>query len=200
MSRIILKDDFYPDPKAVRATALHKSFEKHEWRPRMCEWLESFPSKPASETLMLTLARIIETSIAYEDKYQGFFRVLTENAWQQILKGSVIVHIDDYDWAGVVGLNENNHGTMKFVRHKASGIKEIRGNHEWTGELLADAADLNKWEVIRTVELCFNRLILFTPRAFHISAPGFGHSIQDAKLTQQFQFNEDRDAISNSPD
>jgi hypothetical protein len=197
MGQIIVVDDFYEDPQQVRELALtNGTFCRQPWRPRLCEWVEYFPEDPVDEELMLRFAEIVDANLEYEEKYQGFFRLLTEDAWSRLSVGPVIVHIDEYDWIGIIGLFPRGAGHIPFYRHKENGLSEIAGNHEWVGALISDAGDLSRWELIQEVALDFNRLVLFSPRMFHAPSAGFGSTLRDAKLTQQFQFNTEQCSVT----
>jgi hypothetical protein len=190
MGRLIVVEDFYEDPWRIRAGALACEFSKQAQRPKLCEWLESFPASQY-EAALLRMAELIGHNVTYEPRYQGFFRVLTASAWQRVCNSGIIVHVDKYDWLGVVGLTEAYVGALSFYRHKSTGVAEVPPDYDARDAYPEDAGDLTRWEIIQTVELRFNRLVLFTPRAFHVAAPGVGGTPADGKLTQQFQFDED---------
>ena len=45
-----------------------------------------------------------------------------------------------------------------------------------------DAGDRSKWELLTTVPMRFNRLVLLRPWLWHTSGPGFGNSVENGRL------------------
>jgi hypothetical protein len=185
----VIADGFYADPMAVRDLALEGEYQRHSWRPEICCNEEYFPPNSHDAELMQVLARLVNRDIEYDAKVQGFFRVLTAQGWDELLTGPIQVHVDGYDWSGIVGLGpENSAYSIPLYRHRESGRTHIDRCEAFDGVFRRDTADLARWEQVDQIEVRFNRLVLFCPRYFHRVAPGFGRNLREAKLVQQLQF------------
>ena len=121
---------------------------------------------------------------------QGFFRLLSRESYIKLCRQDIIVHIDNYDWSGIICLSPGYDGSIPVYKHKETGRMRLNGNEDWDETFRRDSTDLDRWTLVEEIAIGFNRLVLFEPRCFHFIGHGFGHNKQTARLTQQFQFNE----------
>jgi len=185
LDTLVIKDDFYPDPDAVRALALAKTYaEPPAGTPRlavtaicndveakgMLERLEALLPKPAGNP-------IVGVNI--------LFRYTLASAQKK-----VFCHVDGCSAAGIVYLTKPEHcaGGTTIYRHKATGdeIYNRQNRH------LYDFRDPAQWEVIQEVDMAYNRLVMYPGQLFHAITPVFfGDRIDNARLTQNvFVFRE----------
>ena len=107
----------------------------------------------------------------------------------EIGKGGV--HIDNCHWTGVFFLTLDQHaqGGTDFFRHRPSGtLRAPVYPEDWQklairyrGQALErrdppHTNDASKWELVRRVQMKFNRLVLFRPWQWHNAGAGFGES------------------------
>jgi hypothetical protein len=112
-------------------------------------------------------------------------------------KGLGGVHIDNCHWTGVLylSLDEHAEGGTDFFRHRPSNTVrapvypedwaawESRSVEKlWSDVIVPHTNDDSKWELIRRVDAKFNRLVLFEPWQWHNAGPGFGSSVENARL------------------
>jgi len=185
-------DDFYRDPDGIRAAALAGDFSRKEWRPRICFWEECFEHGQDVASVMSRIQTIIGKQLHYDIAMQGFFRLFSLESYLRVCRQDIIVHMDDYDWSGIVCLSPSYRGTIPLYRHKESGLTHLAGNHQWIPPFSTDSAELSRWEIIDELDVTYNQLILFAPRQFHFIGHGCGDRRETARLTQQFQFDEVR--------
>jgi hypothetical protein len=199
-SKVIIVDDFYAKPEAVRAKALTSRYANIEPTD-----YPGFASKLIieSRSLETSFADLIgsELNVDRERFTWGGFRYITEESGR-----SAIVHADvAADWAGMVYLTPHapmSAGTA-FFRHRASGLSAPPTDREARALGYADAsefddqvirpdkADLSKWEQIARVGPVYNRLILFRgSEHYHAPMGGCGDSRETARLTHIFFVNE----------
>ena len=175
---VVVKDDFYDDPDAVRQLALDKEYsEPPADTPRLavtaiCDEAESgamferlkpyVPKNPEN--------RVVAASV--------LFRYTLANAEKKIF-----CHVDGCSSAGIVYLSLPEHcaGGTTIYRHKETGdeIYNKQNRH------LYDFREPDQWEVIREVDMVYNRLVMYPGQLFHAISPVFfGDRIENARLTQ----------------
>ncbi|GAB2616513.1 hypothetical protein GCM10027168_56170 [Streptomyces capparidis] len=199
-SKVIVVDDFYAKPEAVRAKALSSRFGRIE----PSEY-PGFVSRLVIESR--SLEQVFTGLIGAELKVErgrftwGGFRYITEKSGQ-----SAVVHADTaVDWAGMVYLTPDapmSAGTA-FFRHRPTGLSSPPTDREARALGYADArefddrvirpdrADPSRWEQIARIGPVYNRLILFRGcKHYHAPMGGFGDSPETARLTHMFFVNE----------
>lgn len=112
-------------------------------------------------------------------------------------KGLSGVHIDPAFYSGILYLSlpEHSAGGTDFFRHRRTGLDRIpstpeallAGGYAAIDDAVADIVNKDTlkpaaWERSFTAPMRFNRLILFSPWAFHNSRPGFGDSAETGRL------------------
>ncbi|WUR90416.1 DUF6445 family protein [Streptomyces sp. NBC_01262] len=196
---ILVVDDFYTDPDAVRAAALRTEFAS-AGRYNYPGWQSNKAfSADAIRTSFESL--IGEQVIVDPDRFTwGGFRIITEDT------GNLTkVHSDTaVDWAAMVYLTPNcdaSAGTG-FFRHCETGFEGPPTDEEARKLGFSDAneyeekvsrrdmADLDAWEVVSSVSPRYNRLVLFRGcELYHAPLKGQGSRPNEARLTHNFFFN-----------
>lgn len=194
---LIVVDDFYDDPLAVRGLALSSAYPEVEG-PRTFPGRNSAASflPPGLEQVASRLVGEPLRAPASPGAFHGRFRLTLAGE-----EGRYRVHVDPTGlvWVGVVYLSLPEHcqGGTAFYRHRqlasdrtpiepaelaACGVASV-------AELLQrDANEPAKWQHLMTVPMRFNRLILYRPWLWHSAAEGFGDSLETGRLIQVLSF------------
>jgi hypothetical protein len=178
LDTLVIKDDFYTNPEEVREIALGKNYEEPPaGTPRLavtaiCNESES---KAMYERLTPFLPQLDTNPIV---GVNILFRYTLANAQKKIF-----CHVDGCSSAGIVYLSkpEDCAGGTTIYRHKATGdeIYNKQNRH------LYDFRDPEQWEIIKEVEMAYNRLVMYPGQLFHALTPVFfGDRIDNARLTQ----------------
>lgn len=197
---IIVVDDFYPNPNAIRKHALSVEYQskdsKNNWPGR-----DSLDAYIDPETVII-ISDIVGTTLTTHDSNKcSYYRITGENQ-----KGTQHIHFDPNPgliWAGVVYLTPTekiNSGT-KFWRHKKYGWEKsptleegekhgISDHSSMLNFFETDGIDESKWEEILNIPFKYNRLVLFRPWLFHSGGIPFGQSDEDSRLVQLFFFHK----------
>jgi len=201
-SSLIVVDDFYGNPDAVRDFALRSEFNSMGalnypgWESQKHFY---------TDALRVAFESIIGRSIDVETERftWGGFRIVTASTGRLVK-----VHADSIvDWAAMVYLSPNmptSAGTG-FYRHRSTGLSGPPTDCEARELGYADAssfeqevarrdmADLEKWELMSSIAPVYNRLVLFRGcEAYHAPLGGYGTCPEDARITHNFFFNERR--------
>lgn len=187
LDSIIIEDDFYPDPDKLRQRALAKSYqEPPPGTPRLA--VTAVCDEAESKTMY-------ERLLPYLPKEQGNSVVGANILFRYTLASAqkkVFCHVDGCSNAGIVYLSKPEHcaGGTTIYRHKATGDEIYRKQNRH----LYDFRDPSQWEVIREVEMVYNRLVMYPGQLFHAITPVFfGDSIDNARLTQNVFIYRERD-------
>lgn len=197
---VLVADDFYLDPMAVRDYALEAAFDStRAYYPG----LHAAIPQPLLDPLFDTLARMLH-KLGYPgvrgEAFQSDFSIVTTPANEMLAKQKH-PHIDGLPLAGVAYLNPHMHIGTAFFRHVPTGLSMLRSPaeidqyHAWFEEHAETTQpqtyaveDGVTWVQLHAVEGRFNRLILYPGNAFHsidmrdVSA---ARTISDARLTQR---------------
>ena len=184
---LIVLDDFYPDPYAIRAYALAQEFEVKGNYPgtRTGYQLETDPSMGLFGNIKKRFEEILGKPITYwPDGYNSAFQsaVESDKSW---------LHRDKTEWSGIVFLSPNpppDSGT-KFYKHIATDKECSNGDETLESRLNEDTYKPEAWELIDTVGNRFNRIVFFKGLRTHTSANYFGSSKETSRLFQMFFFN-----------
>jgi hypothetical protein len=207
--RMLIIDDFYPDPWAVRQYALSLPFqevnsvqERNYYKGKL-----TTQNHPFSQYGLELIARNLGKLITWPTQ-TGEFRLILERAKNDLYRKTWI-HFDSMvaRYAGIVYLNppEQCDGGTAFYRHKETNWEVLPdfGSPSWveatmrTGKsfdtlletLQKDGFEINeKWDLVLQVPMQFNRCIVFDSRQFHARVNGFGNSPLDGRLSQNFFF------------
>ena len=200
---LVVIDDFYDDPDAVRRLALSLDF-KRRGRP-------TYPGGQAAadrnwmpewRRLRAHIEEPVDAPCPKPTPFiQGLFRLALGPDEKTRIDG---VHQDAQRWSAVVYLarNEDCEGGVAFFRHKKSGFlassreleAELFGHlrdadpERVEREMLAYLADMNEWEEVQRIAMRYNRAVLLMGQVFHMSAGVFGQTPERGRLTQHFEF------------
>jgi hypothetical protein len=194
---LIVIDDFWDDPDALRAQALAAAY-----RPFPDFFL--YPGKvsvdagPNADAVMVQIEKLLGRRIVWgAGEVHGHFRIT--HAGQE--KRGVNVHHDPFGWNAVLYLSKPEHcrGGISFYRHKQTGFMGIdAGTHarfvgsdeaflaEVDRVIEADGATLDGWEELARVDIRYNRMIILNCRFFHNINAWFGDRDDNARITQSF--------------
>jgi hypothetical protein len=174
---LLIIDDFYTNPDAVRAFALSQPFSVKGNYPgsRTAPYL----TQDIKNAIQHWLSPVGPITHWFEDQgYTGAFQLTTaqDRTW---------IHSDHFNtWAGVCYLTPDapHTGGTGLYRHKATGeFKRVTTDHE--------GYDYTKWDLFDKIGNKYNRLILYRGDLFHASLDYFGEGPQDGRLFQTFFFN-----------
>ncbi|MFS0593223.1 DUF6445 family protein [Cytobacillus horneckiae] len=199
--RIIVVDNFYSNPDAIRSFAFKSGFSsgaKYNYPGYQSE--KRFVNIDAIQG---AFEKLIGKKIDLDlDRFTfGGFRIITSETGAKTK-----VHADSViDWAGLVFLTPNAPMSSGFgvLRHKETNRispptdKEARemgfeDAQEFEREIVhRDMADLSKWELVNFIGPVYNRLVLFRGNElYHAPLGGVGAKPEEARLTHNFFFNE----------
>lgn len=178
---IMVIDNFYDQPEAVRDIALGMEYEVKGNYPG------ARTRSLATEEMKLKFENIIGRKITYwPDSYNGSFQYTTKDnvSW---------IHRDQTDFSAVIYLTPDaplTAGTTLY-RHRRLGI-ERTSTPEEEKTLNADGNDWSLWDPVDKVGNKFNRAIIFQGFVSHKSDDYFGTDLQTGRLFQTFFFNVEK--------
>ena len=121
--------------------------------------------------------------------------------------GRARVHIDESHWSGILYLSrpQDCRGGTEFFRHRRTGTDQAPVE---AAELAAhgydsfdamhrdiverDSLDETAWEMVMSVPMRFNRLVLLRPWLWHTAGPGFGVRAENGRLVYLLFFRSAR--------
>jgi len=173
---LIIIDNFYVNPDAVRNYALNQPFDvKGNFPGQRTKPYLPDDLKNAVQHWMSPIGKISNWFENYG--YTGAFQIATaqDRTW---------IHADHFNkWAGVCYLTPDapHSGGTALYQHKLS--KEYRRiNKDYEGY------DYTKWDLFDKIGNRYNRLILYRGDLFHASIDYFGDNFQNGRLFQTFFF------------
>ena len=200
ISNLIVIDDFYADPMAIRQKALELDYP-----PPGAE--QNFPGRNSKQRLMPPKLEDLISEITGERLAPGMkvaHCVCRAAMAGDDEKRQYYVHIDPgMAWSGILYLTlpERCRGGTEFYRHIATDSERtplypdelkaagVRNYWEAADSIIRnDSNDLSKWELTMTVPMRFNRLVLLRPWMWHTAGISFGDSLENCRLVQLFFF------------
>jgi hypothetical protein len=189
-NHLIVVDNFFSDPKAVREFALSQEFK--DGRPYY-PGIRS--ARHLTGEMQGALRDMVGAEVDWSHKYCGVFQVMCDAD-----EADSYVHHDSTDWAGVVYLSEMEGPGTTFYRHKLSGFtsypttteafrraSELKTSQlELLHQVSSDGKDASKWEPTFSTEFKFNRLVLYPGKHFHKTSRTWGFDKETGRLTQVF--------------
>lgn len=200
ISSLIVIDDFYAEPMAVRQKALELDYPAPDGQT-------NFPGRNSRQQLLLPGLDELVSEITGErlkaspNNVHGRCRMsyAGDDAHRRYR-----VHIDPgVVWSGIVYLSLPEHcqGGTEFFRHRATNsdrtplypheLKAAGVTRYWeAGDRIVqqDSNDMEKWELTSVVPMRFNRLILLRPWLYHTAGPSFGDCPENCRLVHLFFF------------
>jgi hypothetical protein len=186
-------DNFYDDPDSIRNIALSCEYYddkvSNSFKFGNAPWPGKMSVKSHSPAWVdAKISKLLGKNLRQmRDIDSGKFRISQENTIS-----ANMLHADgisDEYYAGVVYLTpdkENIPGTI-FYRHLPTNSDKLLSN-----EHLNDISknnefnDMNKWQVLLTSNIIYNRLIIYPSNKFHGIGPVFGDTDDEARLIQLF--------------
>lgn len=207
--KLIIVDDFYTNPDAVRDVALKAEYKAEEGH--------TYPGENSKEALVLpgieeTFKKILGPNIApSEVGLFGHFRISKgSDHFEQDIHVDPPTIIDEFMWAGVLYLNKpeqymkedgtTRDGTLLW-RHKERDLERtplspkegkamgFKDYEEVRKEIIyKDGHDRSKWELMHRVPMKYNRITFFRPWYWHSHGENFGTTRDNSRLVQIFFF------------
>jgi hypothetical protein len=196
---LVVVDDFYPNPHAVRKTALQADYPEPEGEKR-------YPGRNSARKFPVQGMDSIVSQVAGERvegiKHPGSphtrFRITLAGE-----EGRYMAHVDPTPPLIVVGivyltLPEHCQGGTAFFRHRGldsdtapqtkEELESACGVEDIPSLLKKDGRDPEQWEHLMTVPMRFNRAVFYRPWLWHSAGPPFGDSIENGRLVQLLNF------------
>ncbi|HWI88716.1 MAG TPA: DUF6445 family protein [Sphingomicrobium sp.] len=194
----LLVDDFLDNAEALRAHALTLDYPNQQGQ---------FPGRNSLQRVNIdglteAVGRVLGERLVAAPPPQSHAKTRLTLAAD---KGRGKVHVDESHWSGILYLSrpEDCRGGTEFFRHKATGLdrfpfsREEQEAHGFASaadahaELIErDGTDDSAWDLLMTVPMRFNRLLLLRPWLFHTAGPGFGDRPENARLVYLMFFNQ----------
>ncbi len=187
LDTVVVKDNFYDDPDAVREIALNKSYNvPPDGTPRLAV------TAVCDEAETRAMCELLKPYVPHiEGNRVVGAHVLFRYTLADTVK-KVFCHVDGCANAGILYLTlpGNCAGGTTIYRHKPTGDEIYnRANRH-----LYDFREAGQWEVLTEVEMRYNRLVMYPGQLFHAITPVFfGDRIENARLTQNVFISRERD-------
>ena len=183
---LIVIDNFYEDPYAIREFALKQEFNTSGNYPgvRTKSLISDEARDKISEITQNMWGGTTEFP-THEGSYQGAFQYCCswEKSW---------VHYDNWNsFATVVYMTPDaplQCGTALY-RHIKTGVYRKPENEDLCKRLLSDGRDYTKWEKLGQVGNVFNRAVIYPGDYWHASVEYFGFEKESARMIQTFFYN-----------
>jgi Family of unknown function (DUF6445) len=176
--QVQIVDDFYDDPTLVRSIALRSRYDGPPplvaGQPQLggAAWRCQCPPEVEREAVAKVgklLGLPVKASI-FQFRY-----TLAES------RKRAVCHVDGTEYTAVMYLTLPEHcrGGTSLFRHKPTNRFEAALDESF------DYTNPEPWEEVYRVDMKFNRMVIYPGRLFHSpTAPFFGDSIENARLTQ----------------
>lgn len=178
---VIIYDNFFRDPDAIRKFALSQDFPiTGNYPGRRTKSFASPEHKAFFES-------ILRKKITYwpTDNYNGSFQYTLESqkSW---------IHRDNTDYSAMVYLTPNaplRGGTETYQHKLTKGVFANTHNEKF---LAADTNNFGAWDILDSVANVYNRLVIFNGRQSHMSGKYFGDDINTGRLFLIFFFDVEK--------
>lgn len=176
LDKLIIVDDFYSDPETIRQKALNSEYHVP---PNNTDRLAK--TTECSEYDTRFMCELLQPYIERHHDVAGvavLFRYTLANTQKK-----AHCHVDGSSFAGIVYLTQPEHcaGGTSIFRHKPTGDEIFNPLHKH----MYDFLDESQWELVKEVEMVYNRLVMYPGQLFHSITPiFFGDNITNARLTQ----------------
>lgn len=181
-SSIIVVDDFFADPHAVRNFALKQSFEYNNTYHKGKRTRERFLWPGIKETFESLLRKKItewETHV-----HNGVFQVCTSS-------DPIVYHSDLQTYAATIYLTPEAplETGLTTLQSRVTGVmREPQDDETTTLTYTNNLLDVTKWNQVDKIGNVFNRLVVFDAKLLHAASSYFGHSDETGRLFQIFFF------------
>lgn len=193
---LIVIDNFYDDPDSIRDLALSCEYfpEKTSkgYPNGMAPWSGKMSKEAHSpENIDAVVSKLLHKNLRQMRQIDsGTFRISPET--NVIGMFDNVLHADSHEdiyYAGVLYLSKGHDSTPGTIFYKQNSTKLDRAVSE---EHIADITihkeynKVSKWTAHTTLNLVYNRLIIYPASKFHGPGPGFGTTDKTARLVQLF--------------
>lgn len=178
---VIIYDNFFQNPDAVRKFAMSQDF------PIVGNYPGRRTKSFASQEHKSFFENILRKKITYwpTDNYNGSFQYCLESqkSW---------IHRDNTDYSAMVYLTPNAplRGGTETYQHKLT--KGVFANDHNEKFLAADTNNFGAWDILDSVANVYNRLVIFNGRQSHMSGKYFGNDINTGRLFLIFFFDVEK--------
>jgi hypothetical protein len=199
--KILVIDNFYKDPYAIREFALQQTFKDCKeadaggnWPGRRTKFLHNLDDDISNEFHSAFLGNLLDNNPI---KYNGYIETNFQLCYES--DGDSWVHYDTPPWncthVGVVYLTPDpapNSGTLfyEFNEEYRQEFEEYAAKNDNLWFNLNRNADTKEFDKFFTQTLAlpnrFNRAIIYGPDRWHKSDQYFGSTPQDGRLFQPF--------------
>lgn len=188
---IIVVDDFYADPDAIREYAINNLTFKPSGYHKGERATEQFIIEGTKEKLEEIIGRKIY-NWDYDGYANGIFQFCTADQ-------PLVYHIDTQMMAAIVYLTPDapvSTGTAMY-QHKATKVRNFPNDTRHTslyGEVFKGVSnDLNfydstQYDMVDTVGNVYNRLVIFNASNIHAATAYFGDAIENSRFFHMFFF------------
>jgi len=184
-TKVVIIDDFYPNPMEIRQKALSMEFKVRGNFPgaRTEPYINGLIYDNIQKSLISTCGKITHFPT---DGSNACFQIAlaSDRSW---------IHSDPWnDWAGVLYLTPDaplSGGTGTF-KHKKTGLFQHDPDRPEDSKVAEqEGQDMTCYEKVDIIGNVFNRLVLFRGKSFHMSLDYFGNHLDNCRLFQVFFFN-----------
>lgn len=197
---VLVIDDFYADPHAVRALALGGNYDSSlAYYPGLHSRIDSTLIQPLFDRIAQLLRQLGHASVRAEALFSDFSIVTTPA--REMLAKQKHPHIDGLPLAGVVYLSPELEIGTAFFEHRPLGLAMLRNPDEigrydaWlqqqgqsTQPDTYAVEDGTVWVKLHAVAGRFNRMVMYPGNAFHSidmrDVPA-SQTLANARLTQR---------------
>ena len=183
---VIVVDDFYNQPDAVREYALTREYVERGYHGAVGHrTLQPKHFKGVREKLESILMKK-----TCKGKELGGWDYQTNGVFQHCMaEDPFVIHADDQRWAAMVYLTPDapvECGTTLY-RHKETGQDKVESKKDWN-VFGGNFYDPTPFEVVDVIGNKYNRMVLFDAKHIHAASQYFGDSIENDRLFQLFFF------------
>ena len=188
---IIVVDNFYNNPEAVRDYAMSREYVERGYHGAVGH--RTLAPKHFNG-VKEKFESILGKKMAKGNELGGW-DYSTNGVFQHCMaEDPFVIHADDQRWAAMVYLTPDapvECGTTLY-RHKKTGQDRVERKSDWD-VFKGNFYDPTPFEIVDVVGNKYNRMILFDAKHIHAASQYFGDSIDNDRLFQLYFFNtEDR--------
>jgi len=195
---MIVVDDFYPDPMAVRRMALDMDYDnqkppiifpgRNSARKVIPEGVDAVVSAIVGEPVSANLEAPhgnFRVAFADDDNHMTYRRHVDMNSyWSGIL--SLTLPGDDQEGTKIFAHKELGDWVPTEEKARELGFDDVA--EAVTYYVDRDTMDDSKWDFLMTVPMRFNRLILMRSQIWHEPGRSFGDCLDNGRLVQLMFF------------
>jgi glycosyltransferase involved in cell wall biosynthesis len=179
--QILVVDDFYADPDAVRRLAIGSEFGATPAYHKGQRTTDTYRPDHVREALEALLDKRITK---WDYGTNGVFQFCTA-------EDQLVYHCDDQQYAAVVYLAPDAppEAGSSFYRHRDTKRRSASQDPAVMKALFSRGFyDRTQFEVVDVVGNIYNRLVVWNARLIHAASAYFGQGLEDARLFQMFFF------------